>query len=374
MMRSKGFLSLSVIQNMKRLLAFIVVIILSINFYPAMAQEKNDLPSYFNWRDINGIDYTTPVKNQEPCPSCEAYALVACLETMVQYKVGYPFGCDLSEAHLFFCSGGTCRWGVNVTHAAQYLVEYGVPDEGCFPDPHRKTDSECNPLPGWENRTVKIRKWGWVNDDMESIKKAIIEHGPVVACIHVWKDFMVYHGGIYRHRWGKRVGGHLIVIVGYDDEQKCWICKNSWGKNWGEDGWFRVAYDKDIFIHHCYGGSGILYMDGVYGNLMPDVPKVYIKEPERWHIYIFGRELPTLFGRTVVQIGIPRIIGGMNVVVNATNTNRVEFYLDGELKDMDDSPPFEWHFNAKPGKHTIEVMGYNEGNASRAMVDVFVLA
>ncbi|MEM1514173.1 MAG: hypothetical protein QXW78_02775 [Candidatus Thermoplasmatota archaeon] len=63
-------------------------------------------PEKFSWRDIDGVDYTTPVKNQE-------------------YKVG-PFGCDLSEAHLFFCSGGTCKWGVNVTNAANYVVNYGV--------------------------------------------------------------------------------------------------------------------------------------------------------------------------------------------------------------------------------------------------------
>jgi C1A family cysteine protease len=62
---------------------------------------STDLPVSFDWRDVNGIDYVTPVKNQAPAPTCEAYGLVAALETMVQYKAGYPFGCDLSEAHLF---------------------------------------------------------------------------------------------------------------------------------------------------------------------------------------------------------------------------------------------------------------------------------
>ena len=118
---------------MKKLVAVIILSFLTLQSLQINA--KNNLPPYFSWRDINGIDFTTPAKNQEPCPSCEAYALVSVLETLVQYKVGYPFGCDLAEAHLFFCSGGTCRWGVNVTHAADYLIKYGVPDEGCFPDP-----------------------------------------------------------------------------------------------------------------------------------------------------------------------------------------------------------------------------------------------
>ena len=35
-------------------------------------------------------------------------------------------------------------------------------------------------------------------------------------CIKVWKDFYYYRGGIYRHKWGRLVGGHLM---GYDDRQ-----------------------------------------------------------------------------------------------------------------------------------------------------------
>ncbi len=356
---------------MKKLIA-IVIILSFLTLQSFQINAKNNLPPYFSWRDINGIDFTTPAKNQEPCPSCEAYALVSVLETLVQYKVGYPFGCDLAEAHLFFCSGGTCRWGVNVTHAADYLIKYGVPDEGCFPDPHRKTDSPCNPLPGWKNRTVKIKEWGWVENDMEKIKEALIEHGPLVICIKVWKDFYYYRGGIYRHKWGRLVGGHLIALMGYDDRQQCWICKNSWGRNWGEDGWVRISYDENIFIH-CYGGTGILYVDGIYGNLMPNVPKVYIDEPKRWHTYIFGRELPAIFGRALVQIGLPRIIGWTIVKLNVSNAIKVEFYLDGELQYVDEDEPFEWKLACKPGLHTVEVMAYNEGNASKAIVDILAL-
>jgi len=343
-----------------------------IYFYPSNA---NHLPSYFSWRDINGIDYTTPVKNQEPCPSCEAYALVAILETLVQYKVGYPFGCDLSEAHLFFCSGGTCKWGVDIKNAAQYLVDYGVPDEGCFPEMHRKCDLPCNlTLPDWQNRSVKIREWGWVENNNEAIKKALIEHGPLAACIYIWKDFYYYHGGIYRHRWGRLVGGHVITIVGYNDTGGYWICKNSWGRNWGENGWFRVAYDANIFIKHCYGGTGIMYLDGVYGNLMPDAPKVYIESPRRYHTYLLGREMPSLFGRVFIQNGIPRVIGELPVIINASNTVKVEFYIDGKLVGIDEEPPFQYYMDASFGKHELKVIAYaSNENISWAGIDFFSL-
>ncbi len=358
---------------MKKFIAIAVVAMLSVAITPSMG--VNHLPPKFSWRDVDGIDYTTPVKDQEPCPSCEAYALVAAVETLIQYEVGHPFGCDLSEMHLFFCSGGTCKWGVDVKDAAQYLVEYGTPDEGCCPDMHRTYDMPCNfTLPGWESRAVKIKEWGWVENNEESIKEALIKHGPLVACISVYEDFMHYHGGIYRHRWGKRVGGHLITIVGYDDEQQCWICKNSWGTGWGEEGWFRVAYDSDVLMKRCYGGTGVLYVDGVYGNFMPDVPRVYIDEPRRYHTYIFNMEFPSLFDMAFFHDGTPLIIGGLDIELSTNNTERVEFYLDGKLMHEDDSSPYTWHAAASYGLHEIRVMAYSaSGNASMAGIDAFFI-
>lgn len=351
----------------------VLVLCMCIPLYP-VNEAIHDLPPRFCWRDIDGIDYTTPVKNQEPAPTCEAYALCACLETIMQYRSGELFNPDLSEAHLFFYAGGTCDWGVNVTHAAQYLVEYGVPDEGCFPDPHRNYDFPFESLPGWENRTVKITEWGHVDTEPDAIKEALITHGPLVICIHVWKDFMYYQGGVYRHRWGSRVGGHLVALMGYDDNEGCWIIKNSWGTSWGEEGWVKISYDEDIFITPCYGGTGVLYVDGVHGNFKPDVPRVYIEEPRRYHTYLFGREFPSLFGRVIVQNGIPRIIGSTGVSLNVTNTRTASFYLDGELQFTDTDAPFQWNMHAPPGAHTVEVLAYNEHNASRAVVDVYVLA
>jgi C1A family cysteine protease len=279
----------------------ILIIFIFIGIYPAIIEAENShsyLPPYFSWRDVNGIDYTTPIKNQAPAPTCEAYALVAALETKMQYKLGKIYNPDLSEAHLFFYPGGSIKAGyVNIIDAANYLIEYGVPDEGCFPDPHRPYDFPFESLPGWENRTVKITEWGWVEHTPEAMKKALIEHGPLIVCMYFWRDFYYYRGGIYRHKWGRLAGGHVMAIVGYDDEQRCWIIKNSWGTGWGEDGWLRIDYDA-LKIAEWYGeGTGVMYIEGIYGNLMPDVPKIEIEQPEIYHTYIFGREFPTLLRR-----------------------------------------------------------------------------
>ena len=364
---------------MRKIRAALIVIIffILIGIFPAFieAEETSFLPLYFSWRDINGIDYTTPIKNQAPAPTCEAYALVAALETKMQYKLGNIYNPDLSEAHLFFYPGGSVKAGyVNIIDAANYLVEYGVPDEGCFPDPHRPYDFSFESLPGWENRTVKIKEWGWVEHTQEAMKKALIEYGPLVVCMYFWKDFYYYHGGIYRHRWGRLAGGHVMAIVGYNDSQHCWIIKNSWGIDWGENGWLRIDYNA-LRIAEWYGkGTGVMYIGEVYGNLEPDVPKIRIEQPEIYHTYIFGESFRTLFRRLpLIQEGASRIIGPIYVKVEAMNTNRIEFYLDGELKYVDEQQPYEWLLKAKPGLHTIEVLAYDEdGDISKDVVDVFV--
>ena len=60
----------------------------------------------------------------------------------------------------------------------------------------------------------------------------------------MYEDFKDYNGGIYEHEYGPFAGNHLVAIIGYDDSQGYWICKNSWGTAWGEGGFFRIKYGE----------------------------------------------------------------------------------------------------------------------------------
>jgi parallel beta-helix repeat protein len=355
----------------------------NIEFKYFIDKEKHvifsNLPTNFSWSNINGVDFTTSVKNQNPAPTCEAYALCVSLETIAQYQIGYPFGCDLSEAHLFFNSGGTCNWGVDIQETVEYLIDYGVPDEGCFPDPHRPYDFPYESVNGWENRTIKIKEWGWIDNNVESIKKALIKYGPLVICQMTRKDLDFYKQGIYMPKISSPIQrGHVVTIIGYDDNQRCWTIRNSGGINWGEKGHFRISYDAFdpyySFIYPFYGGTGILYINNIYGNLNPDVPKIEIETPKIFHTYLLNQEIKTLFKQiSDIQRGAPRVFGNLTIKVNTSNSDKVEFLLDGNIQHTDYETPFKWDLRASSGIHTLETIAYNRDTISKDIIDIFIV-
>jgi hypothetical protein len=90
---------------------------------------------------------------------------------------------------------------------------------------------------------VKITAWAAVMAVADR-KNVLAAKGPMVAGMAVFNDFFSYRTGVYRHTTGALAGYHAVSVVGYDDTQQCWICKNSWGPGWGDSGWFRIGYGE----------------------------------------------------------------------------------------------------------------------------------
>jgi C1A family cysteine protease len=92
------------------------------------------LPSKFDWRNVSGVNWTTPIKNQSSCGSCVSFGTLASLEALLKIRTFKSSSkvIDLSEAHLLFCGGGSCS-GWHMNQACDYLQKNGVPDEACFP-------------------------------------------------------------------------------------------------------------------------------------------------------------------------------------------------------------------------------------------------
>lgn len=91
--------------------------------------------------------------------------------------------------------------------------------------------------------------------------QAGLKKGPVYLSMQCPSDFMSYTGGIFETQVGGSQGGHAVKAVGWGIDEKrvkdpkytayedmaYWICANSWGDRWGEDGgYFRIYMNQKI--------------------------------------------------------------------------------------------------------------------------------
>jgi len=203
-----------------------------------------EFPSAWDWRSVDGADWTTAIRDQKACGSCVAFGTVAVLEAMLKRHHGNAaLQPDLSEAHLFFCGcGACCDRGWWPTYALDYARDSGVPEEACFPyqDRNLPCSDSCA---DWANQAVKAASWTEIVDAGER-KEWLATKGPMVGCMRVYRDFFSYVDGVYRHSTGELAGYHAIGVVGYSEEEQAWICKNSWGTKWGQAGWFKIGYGE----------------------------------------------------------------------------------------------------------------------------------
>lgn len=200
-------------------------------------------PVAMDWRNHQGRDYTSPVKDQSFCGSCVAFGTTAAVEGTLRIQRDDPFLPILcSEAHLFYVyaqqEGFGCNTGWYVESATQHLAE-GVTDASLYP--YTPGDQPAQLPENWKQGYTLAQSQ--ITNDLGQMKAWLAHEGQLIACFSVYDDFYSYLSGVYSPTSGAQyVGGHCICVVGYSDTERCWICKNSWGPGWGEQGYFKIAY------------------------------------------------------------------------------------------------------------------------------------
>jgi len=193
---------------------------------------------HVDWRYRKGRNNVTPVKDQGGCGSCVSFGCTATLESMV--LVEHNVSLDLSEAELLFCGGGGCG-GWWPSTAVTYIKNHGVALESCFPyHDHDMPCTTCSERNGEAIQAMQSVVY-FASGDRKSYLCLV---GPVACVFEVYQDFFSYSSGVYSHVWGSLAGLHCVEVIGFDDANSFWICKNSWGTGWGENGFFCIAYGQ----------------------------------------------------------------------------------------------------------------------------------
>lgn len=197
------------------------------------------------------VQHCSAIRDQGACGSCTAFAVNGIWECVLRLEAeNVDLLIDLSEQHLFGCSGGTCSRG-NSMEAPLDRALIGVAlEEDC---PYRTEDVPCGTFVSsdWWKRGKRLGRW----EALES-KEVIIEtlqKVPLVGAMPVYTSFFNYVSGVYQHLPSDQLEGYhaigvlyydLVEITEYDETLDAFLCRNSWGENWGMQGYFWIKSDE----------------------------------------------------------------------------------------------------------------------------------
>jgi C1A family cysteine protease len=215
------------------------------------------LPSAFDWRDKDGQDWVTPVKNQNPCGTCWIFGTIAAIESRVLIEEGVEY--DFSEQNVACCTDPSwvdlaadrCGAGGWSWLATDVLTKKGTRLESCDPYDTGTINTElCDDACTTIKRVTGYRWVADSPDQIDEVKNAIYSDGPVSMAYYHTDNPSRWSGSIYYYPNCDELANHLVTIVGWDDDiahpagggSGVWIVKNSWGTGWGDDGYFYLCY------------------------------------------------------------------------------------------------------------------------------------
>jgi cathepsin L len=208
--------------------------------FPELLVACNASLSNFSWQARGKV---TPVKNQDGCGSCWAFAAEGAYEG--SYALRNNALVDTSEQDVLSCSGaGSCGggWWAGVF---DWLIAHGTATEAAYP--YTATDSACNTGAPVSYRAVS---WGYVIPSggiptVAQTKQALCEHGPLAVAVYVSSAFQAYSSGVFNEHDTSHGINHGVTLVGWDDAKHAWRIKNSWGTGWGESGYMWIDYNSN---------------------------------------------------------------------------------------------------------------------------------
>lgn len=242
----------------------------------AIIQERaplNDNPTEFDLRREHP-DCIHPIRDQGHCGSCWAFAGSEvfsdnfCIAS--QGKINTVFSPQDMVSCNWYNNG--CGGGI-LFLTWEYLTHTGIVPDSCLPySSYNGTVAKCpstcaDGVTNFKSQKYKMKSFKKVSPLIEfwkrekALEDALLSGHTMETGFTVYQDFLQYSSGVYQHVTGTQLGGHAVKIVGYGVDSKSglkyWIVANSWGTDWGMDGyfWIKKGSNECGFEADAYTGT-----------------------------------------------------------------------------------------------------------------------
>ena len=271
--------------RMRRIISILFFVLI---FTPSPA-AADGLPAAFDLRNINGHSYIGAVRNQGDCGGCYAFGALAAAESTYNRAMGLTDdeAVDFSESFIIWtlsqyydglhgCGGASIDY-----EELTGILNYGVVTESVYP--YSETDPSGDDH--LDSASSLFSEWYRIApNDIETMKRVLYNFGALDAAVEVDYAFENYSGGIYSNSTRSvedilpytAYTNHAISLVGWDDTGGYWILRNSWGQNWGEDGYMyidwtsaNVALEAAYLILGDWPGANVSYVNAANVTAVP---------------------------------------------------------------------------------------------------------
>ncbi len=261
--------------------------------------NTNSLPSC-----VDLTEYFPTPGDQGGQNSCAAwavgYALKSSQEKMKRSWSGEQTAHKFSPAFIYNQINGGTGMGIRISEAMNFIVNNGICSLEYFP--YNEDDYTTQPTAIQTAAASLYKAQGYnVVGDVYTMKDCISKGNGVVIGIDLYQDFYNISSAnqVYDIVYGQLMGRHGICLIGYDDEKEAFKFINSWGTNWGIDGYGWISYDFVASSSvNCNGpGRGFILItsstdDYVLGDLTGD-GEVTAIDARKVLQFVGGQVVPT---------------------------------------------------------------------------------
>lgn len=245
--------------------------VLVMDMNPIKIQYEGRLPESFDAR-VRWPGWVHDVRDQGNCAASWAFSTTALAADRLTIESRGSALANLSPQNLLSCNNhgqDGCKGG-DLDRAWWFIRKHGVATEDCYPYSSGSTSftGQCmlargqtgglcpSGIPFTVGRVIHATPPYRISMSDEDIMAEIEMNGPVQATFKVKEDFFMYRSGVYSYSRAvpestpvseEKYSYHSVRIIGWGVDRiggrsiKYWLCANSWGKDWGESGYFRIV-------------------------------------------------------------------------------------------------------------------------------------